>query len=43
MMAMPSAEVREAMSSFRDALEACIEVANATGRVEQLLDGVIRG
>lgn len=42
-MAMPSAEVRDAMRSFREAAEACVEVVNATGRVEQVLGRVAKG
>lgn len=41
-MAMPSAEVRDAMRSFREVVEACVEVVNATGRVERELENVAK-
>lgn len=41
-MAMPSAEMRDAMRSFREVVEACVEVVNATGRVERELENMAK-
>lgn len=35
---MPSTEIRKAISCFRKAIKEAVEVANAAGRIEQVID-----